>query len=110
MTDTESDRDRNNWRQGAVVLVRVAHLRGRRGVAGGAQGLRRAGRADAGPAAVGRGPAGHGAASRAPRLEVEGPGPAAAAAAPPGFCYPSRGMTWSARPITAGACGAQRTR
>ena len=115
LLNTESDRHRNNWRQGAVSPVRVAHLRGRRGVAGGSQGLRRARRADAGPAAVGRGSADHARVARAPGLEVEGPGLAAAAAASGGAgtrpwgSYPSRAMTWSAWLITAGSCVAQIT-
>src|SRR6478752_3520742 len=72
MTETERDTHRNYRRQGAVPAVLVAYLGGRRGVAVGPQGLRRAGRADAGPAAVGRGAAGRLGAARTPWFPVEG--------------------------------------
>src|SRR5689334_24092030 len=84
MTETERDTHRNYRRQGAVSAVLVAYLGGRRVVAVGPQGLRRAGRADAGPAAIGRGAAGRFAVACASRFHVEGQGPAAAAA-PPGL-------------------------
>src|SRR5690242_21718365 len=72
MTETERDTHRNYRRQSAVPAVLVAYLGGRRGVAVGPQGLRRAGRADAGPAAVGRGAAGCLGATRTPWFPVEG--------------------------------------
>src|SRR5215467_2904297 len=67
-------------RQGAGAAVRVADLGGRRGMAGGAQGLYGADRPDARPAAVGPGAPDRPAAAQPPRLEVAGRGVAAAAA------------------------------
>src|SRR5215470_4656483 len=72
MTETERDTHRNYRRQSAVPAVLVAYLGGRRVVAVGPQGLRRAGRADAGPAAVGIGAAGRLGAPRTPWFQVEG--------------------------------------
>src|SRR5262245_32700632 len=74
-------RGRHRW-QGAAAAVRVADLGIRRGVAGGAQGLLRADRPDAGPAAVGPGAPDRPAAARAPRLEVAGRGVACPTAPP----------------------------
>src|SRR5690349_9516947 len=72
MTETERDTHRNYRRQSAVPAVLVAYLGGRRGVAVGPQGLRRAGRADPGPAAVGRGAADRLGAAGPPWFPVEG--------------------------------------
>src|SRR6478609_6840308 len=80
---TRCDHRGHDRRQSTGAAVRVADLGGRRVVADRAQGLRRAARPDAGPAAVGPGAPDRPAAARAPRLEVAGRGVAPAAAPPP---------------------------
>jgi hypothetical protein len=82
MTETERDTYRHYRRQGAVSPVLVAHLSDRRGMDVGPQRLRRAGWADARPAAVGRGAAGRLGAARTPRFQVAGQRLATASATP----------------------------